>query len=157
MQKRFARNIITPEVRRTSELPYHNDLAPGKRRVFLEKKLFPDSDLYVMVRTANQVTTDQPKYVDAHAHNVSSVYVFLGTGGDLEGLTAEVVLDGEFHLVASPATVFIPKGVVHSYRLIEGSGHFSHMVLKGDYIDSLVNPEAGTRTLPAGDKGDMYG
>ncbi|MCL4456320.1 MAG: hypothetical protein M1147_03770 [Nitrospirae bacterium] len=141
MGKRFAENIIKPEIRRTSELPFHNDLAPGKRRVFLEKRLFSDSDLYAMVRTAKDVTPDQPDYVDAHAHNVSSVYIFLGNNEELEGLKAEVVLDGEVYIVPSPATVFIPKGVMHSYRLIEGSGHFSHIVLKGNYNDSLINPD----------------
>lgn len=133
----FANYILKPEVRKTSELPFHNDLAPGKRRVFLEKKLFPEADLYVMVRTSNDVTRDQPEYVESHAHNVSSIYVFVGNGEDLEGLTAEVVLDDEVYQVESPATVFIPKNVVHSYRLIEGSGHFSHIVLKGDYNSSL--------------------
>lgn len=136
--KKFSENIVMPEVRRTSELPFHSDAAPGKRRVFLEKKIFPESDVYVMVRTAARVTPDQPNYVDAHAHNVSSIYLFLGSGPDLEGLKAEVVLDGEVHLVSSPATVVIPKGVVHSYRLIEGSGHFGHVVMKGDYVDSLM-------------------
>ncbi len=141
MKKRFAKNIITPEVRRTSELPFHNDLAPGKRRVFLEEKLFSDSDLYVMVRTTKDVMPDQPEYVESHAHNVSSVYIFLGSGEELEGLKAEVVLDDEIYIVSSPATVFIPGGAVHSYRLIEGSGHFSHIVLKGNYNDSLITTD----------------
>jgi len=138
MEKRFAENIIKPEVRRTSELPFHNDLAPGKRRVFLEKKLFSDSDLYVMVRTAKDVRPDQPEYVESHAHNVSSVYIFLGSAEELEGLKAEIVLDDEVYIVSSPAAVVIPEGVVHSYKLIEGSGHFSHIVLKGNYNDSLI-------------------
>lgn len=137
----YENYILKPEVRKTSDLPYHNDLAPGKRRVFLEKELHPEADLYVMVRTSNDVTLDQPEYVESHAHNVSSIYVFLGKDEDLEGLTAEVVLDGETYHVKSPATVFIPKNVVHSYRLIEGSGHFSHMVLNGDYNRSLAGWE----------------
>lgn len=141
MDNRFSKNIIKPEIRKTSELPFHNDMAPGKRRVFLEKELFPDSDLYVMVRTAKDVMPEQPDYVDAHAHNVSSVYIFLGSGEELEGLKAEVFLDGEVYIVSSPATVFIPEGVVHSYRLIKGSGHFSHIVLKGTYNDSLIYPD----------------
>lgn len=141
----FENYILKPQVRKTSELPYHNDLAPGKRRVFLEKKLLPDADLYVMVRTSADVTRDQPEYVESHAHNVSSIYVFIGNGEDLEGLTAEVILDGETHHVESPATVFIPKNVVHSYRLIEGSGHFSHMVLEADYNRSLAGWDEGSR------------
>ena len=138
MKKQFAENIIKPEIRRTSELPFHNDLAPGKRRVFIEKKLFPDSDLYVMVRTAKDVMFNQPEYVESHAHNVSSVYIFLGNNEGLEGLKAEVILNGEIYVVSSPVTIFIPKGVVHSYRLIEGTGYFTHIVLSGNYNDSLI-------------------
>lgn len=141
MKKQFTENIIKPEIRRTSELPFHNDLAPGKRRVFIEKKLFSDSDLYVMVRTAEDVMSNQPEYVESHAHNVSSVYIFLGNNGELEGLKAEVILNGETYIVSSPATIFIPKGIVHSYRLIEGTGYFTHIVLSGDYNDSLICPD----------------
>jgi len=138
MQKKFSRNFIKPEIRKTSDLPFHNDLAPGKRRVFLEKTLLPDSDVYIMVRTAKDVAEDQPEYVESHAHCVSSTYVFLGNEDNLEGLKAEVILDGEVYSVSSPATVYIRSGVVHSYKLIEGSGHFIHTVLEGDYDKSLL-------------------
>lgn len=136
-ETRYSRNILKPEVRRTSELSYHTDDAPGIRRVFIEEKMMPESDCYVMLRTATGVQADQPKYVDSHAHNVSSVYIFFGVEKDLGGLTAEVILDGEKHIVTSPATVFIPKGVIHSYRLIGGNGYFLHTVLKGNYEESL--------------------
>jgi len=138
MNGKFSDNFITPEIRKTSDLPFHNDLAPGKRRVFLEKTLLADSDVYIMVRTAKNVTEDQPQYVESHAHRVSSTYIFIGSEDNLEGLQAEVVLDGEVHTIESPATVFIPPGVQHSYRLMEGSGHFIHTVLEGNYDASLL-------------------
>lgn len=136
-ETRYCRNILNPEIRKTSELSYHTDDAPGVRRVFLEEKMLPGSDCYIMVRKATGVQLDQPKYVDSHAHNVSSVYLFFSDENDMGGLKAEVTLDGEKHIVVSPATVFVPKGVVHSYRLIEGSGYFIHTVLRGDYEESL--------------------
>jgi 2-isopropylmalate synthase len=137
MESRFNRNFLKPEVRKTSDLSYHTDDAPGVRRVFVEDRLLPEADCYVMLRTAHDVQPDQPKYVDAHAHNVSSIYLFFGNTPDLGGLTAEVILDGEKHVVHAPASVFIPKGVVHSYRLTGGSGYFLHTVMKGDYEASL--------------------
>jgi 2-isopropylmalate synthase len=73
-----------------------------------------------------------------HAHNVNSAYIFLGKGDGLEGLKAEVTIESENFVVASPKTVFIPKNKKHSYRLIEGSGHFFHIVLEGDYKRSLT-------------------
>lgn len=136
-EKRYSRNILKPEVRKTSELSYHTDDAPGVRRVFIEEKMLPESDCYIMVRKASGVKLDQPKYVDSHAHNVSSVYLFFSDENDMGGLKAEVTLDGETHIVSSPSTVFIPTGVVHSYRLIEGSGYFIHTVLRGNYEESL--------------------
>lgn len=137
---RLGRLFITPEDRPTSEIPYHHDTAPGVRRVFLEKKLFPDTEAYVIVRTAADVNPDQPGYIDSHAHNVTSIYLFMGDGEGLRGLRAEVTLDGERREIASPATVYIPAGVVHSSRLTEGAGHFCHIVLSGDYTDSLMAP-----------------
>ena len=136
----FSRFFIAPEERPTSEIPFHNDSAPGVRRVFLEKKLLPETDAYVIVRTAADVRPDQPQYIDFHAHNVSSIYLFMGEGDNLEGLRAEVMLGDETFVIDSPATVYIPKGVPHSSRLIEGSGHFGHIVLSGDYRESLLGP-----------------
>ena len=72
-QTRYSRNILKPQVRKTSELSYHTDDAPGVRRVFIEGAMLPESDCYVMLRTATGVQPDQPKYVDSHAHNVSSI------------------------------------------------------------------------------------
>lgn len=134
----FDRLLITPEARPTSEIPYHHDTAPGVRRVFLEKKLFPEAEAYVMVRSASGVQSCQPGYIDAHAHSVSSIYLFIGAAGDLTGLRAEVILGEETFEVASPATVYIPGGMSHYSRIIGGSGHFCHIVLKGDYRESLT-------------------
>ncbi len=148
---RLGRLFITPEDRPTSEIPYHYDTAPGVRRVFLEKKLFPDTEAYVIVRTAADVSPDQPGYIDSHAHNVASIYLFLGDGEGLTGLRAEVTLDGERHEVSSPATVYIPAGIVHSSRLTRGAGHFCHIILSGDYADSLMAPVAGPAALKGGE------
>lgn len=135
---KFERYIIDPETRGAEELPYHKIGAPGIRRVFLEKKLLEEASVYLIVRTATNVSPAQPEYIDTHAHNVDSVYIFLGNGDGLEGLKAEVSIENEKFTVASPKTVFIPKQKKHSYRLIEGSGHFIHIVLEGDYNMSLV-------------------
>lgn len=134
---RYSRLIITPEERATSEIPHHHNTAPGKRRVFLEKKLLPEAEAYVMVRSASGVQQDQPLYIDRHAHKVASIYLFLGNQEDLSGLSAEITLADETFIVESPATVYIPPGIFHHSRLIHGSGHFAHIVLNGDYTNSL--------------------
>ncbi|MHA5863117.1 hypothetical protein ACVSMD_11965, partial [Pseudomonas aeruginosa] len=38
----------------------------------------------------------------------------------------------------SPASVFIPAGVEHSYRYLGGSGTYINFVHKGDYHESLL-------------------
>lgn len=136
----YTRFLISPEERPTSEIPYHYDTAPGVRRVFLEKKLLPETDTYVIVRTAKDVKPDQQDYIDFHAHNVNSIYLFMGEDDDLKGLLAEVMIGDETYQVSSPATVYIPRGVPHTTRLIDGSGHFTHIVLSSDYRESLAEP-----------------
>jgi len=145
----YTRFLISPEERPTSEIPYHYDTAPGIRRVFLEKKLLPETDAYVIVRTAKNVKPDQPDYIDFHTHNVSSIYLFMGEDDGLKGLRAVVMIGNETYEVASPATVYIPKGVPHTSRLIDGSGHFTHIVLGGDYRESLAEPSDSAATEQA--------
>lgn len=135
---KYEKYIIEPEIRKTEELPYHKKEAPGVRRVFLEKKLLEETDVYLMIRTVKDVTPKQPEYIEMHAHNVNSAYIFIGDKDNLEGLKAEVTINDEQFFVTSPKTVFIPKGKKHSLRLIEGSGHFFHIVLDGDYKRSLT-------------------
>lgn len=135
---KYEKYVIEPEVRGAEELPYHNERAPGERRVLLEKSLLDEADVYLIVRTVKDVTPAQPEYAETHAHNVNSAYIFLGSGDGLAGLKAEVNIENEQFTVSSPKTVFIPKNMNHSCRLIEGSGHFFHIVLEGDYKRSLT-------------------
>lgn len=135
---KYEKYIIEPEIRGAEELPFHNEGAPGVRRVLLEKSLLNETDVYLIVRTVKDVTPNQHEYVEMHAHNVNSAYIFLGDGDGLTGLKAEVNIENEQFIVTSPKTVFIPKKTKHSYRLIEGSGHFFHVVLEGDYKRSLT-------------------
>ena len=108
---KYEKYVIEPEVRGAEELPYHNKRAPGERRVLLEKSLLDEADVYLIVRTVKDVTPAQPEYVETHAHNVNSAYIFLGNGEGLAGLKAEVSIENEQFTVSSPKTVFIPKNM----------------------------------------------
>jgi 2-isopropylmalate synthase len=59
----------------------------------------------------------------------------------MAGLEVEVMLDGEVRELASPASLFIPAGALHSYRVLGGSGYYVNHVLHGEYNDSLLEPE----------------
>ena len=90
------------------------------------------------MRAASDIPPVQPAYVEPHAHRCDSKMLFLGDGARLEGLSAEVMLNGELYPIASPACVFIPTGLPHAVRLTGGSGKFINTVLHPNYNESLV-------------------
>ena len=95
---------------------------------------------YCIVREIFPIRGDIPPHVESHRHNVDSLYLFLGGESGLRGLQVEVQLGETSKLLESPASVFIPAGVDHTYRVIEGSGLNVNFVLYGSYDESLLNP-----------------
>ncbi|PHM61004.1 2-isopropylmalate synthase [Xenorhabdus ishibashii] len=53
-------------------------------------------------------------------------------------LEVEVDLGSDIRHIHSPASVFIPASVAHSYRFIRGCGTYINFVHKGDYHESLL-------------------
>lgn len=136
MQK-YKKYINIPEIRGASELLYHKE-GQGTRYVFLDKSVVPDSNVYVIVRKVTNVQEDKKSHVDLHAHNCDSAFLFIGSSNDLSGLVCEINLGDEKYKIESPASVFIPRGLQHSYRFISGSGHYVNLVLSGDYNKSIL-------------------
>lgn len=130
--------IIKPQIRKTSELLYHSDLAPGKRYVFVDKSLYPKSGFYIIGRRVENIPKNQPEYVKEHRHNCNSFYFFIGDNKNLTGLEAKVNIENKEFTVKSPSTVMIPKFNLHYYKLTKGKGWFFHVNLRGDYNESLV-------------------
>jgi len=136
----FSRYVLTPDVRKTSEIKHHYDNAPGLRWVFLDRKKLPEASLYTIVRTVKDLREGQSPYIDPHTHDCDSEFLFIGDNDDLTGLTAWVWLGEERFVVESPASVFIPRNVLHNVQLVKGSGKFVNIVLHADYNESLVSP-----------------
>ena len=67
--------LITPQLRRTSEIPFHSDRAPGERFVFVGRVLDPVCHLYVVGRKVMEIPADQPEWLDDHRHNCPMFYV----------------------------------------------------------------------------------
>ncbi len=106
----------------------------GRRFVFVDNKNYPKGKLYTITRAVVDVKTPyEPAGI--RAHTVDAVMMFMGFGERLEGLTAEVTLNRETFELKSPASVYVPAGVKHSYRLLKGSGTYTKIVLApgGDY------------------------
>ena len=61
--------------------------------------------------------------------------IFMGFNERLEGLQAQVTLGKRSFVLRSPASIYIPAGVRHSYKILKGSGTYTKVVLAlgGDY------------------------
>ena len=123
------RFIVSPQI--VGEIPYH-DMARAREDIgpsynYMSNSMVPEADLWVTVREVKQVPADLKSFVEPHTHSVSKVYAIIGD------LTVEVVLDGERHEVTGPAGVFIPAGMMHTNRLLSGSGYWIVIMRGGKY------------------------
>lgn len=129
---------IVPEARSATELRFHRH-GPGVRYLLLDESLIEDCRNYVIIRHIPEETEIGAPHVDEHRHNVDSTFLFFGSGDALTGLTVEVTLENETLIVSSPVAVFIPSGVRHAYRILEGAGFFINQVAAGNYNSSLLS------------------
>jgi len=106
----------------------------GKRFVFIDNKNFPQGKMYVIARAVKDIA-EPYESATPRSHTVDAAMIFIGTKNDLRGLKVEVTLDGEKHELESPACVYVPAGVQHTYRLTNGTGIYIKIVLapRGDY------------------------
>jgi 2-isopropylmalate synthase len=131
--------IVRPAVISAAELRHHRP-GPGERYVLIDDRFVPHARQYCIARRIPQLDDYGPGHIDVHTHHCDSLFVFLGSDDDYAGLNVEVMLEGRRFPLASPASVFIPAGVAHSYRVVAGSGTFINHVLAGDYNSSLLEP-----------------
>jgi hypothetical protein len=131
-------SLITPQLRRTSEIPFHSDRAPGDRYVFVGRVLDAVCQLYVVGRKVEEIPTDQPEWLDDHRHNCPTFYVLIGRNPDLTGLAAEVVIEGTVFRADAPAAVLLATGALHHHRLVQGGGWSFHVNVRPDYVESLL-------------------
>lgn len=143
-QQRFLHTlqIKKPFVKGASELLHHRD-GVGKRWVLMDNRIDERSPVYIIERIFDKDYKDEYQpHVDAHAHHCDSIFVFMGNNQDGSGLTVSVTFktDGyeETKIFSSPASVFIPAQIIHSYKYIEGTGRFLNFVLFPSYNESLL-------------------
>ncbi|HJV47514.1 MAG TPA: 2-isopropylmalate synthase [Bacillota bacterium] len=132
----YKMQIGEPFVKGADELKYHRN-GPGTRWVFMDNRVDHRSTLYVIQRTFNENPPEN--HVDRHAHHCDSVFIFWGDSSDGTGLTCCVQIGEEEQFVHSPASVFIPAGMEHSYYYVNGKGTYTNIVLAPEYNQSLVN------------------
>ncbi len=131
--------VRVPSVISATELRYHRH-GPGDRYVMIDERFVRDCRQYCIVRRIPRLESYGAGHVDRHAHTCDSLFVFIGDAEDMTGLAVEVSLGDDTFAVHSPASVFIPAGVQHSYRVVGGGGVFVSHVLAGSYNESLLDP-----------------
>ncbi|WP_426193851.1 2-isopropylmalate synthase [Massilia sp. DWR3-1-1] len=135
--------VVAPQVISATELKYHR-AGPGSRYVMVDDRFVDDARQYCIVRDIPPQHTPAAAHVDPHRHGCDSLFLFIGKEVGLTGLRVEVLLDGEVRELHSPASMLIPAGAEHSYRVLGGSGLYVNHVLAGDYNASLL--ETGDQT-----------
>lgn len=131
--------IVDPQVISAGELRYHRK-GPGDRFVLVDNRFVPGAEQYCIARRIPLMDNYGSGHVDTHAHHCDSLFAFLGEENGYRGLTVEVTLGTKTFTVHSPASVFIPAGIAHGYRVIHGAGTYLNHVLAGDYNSSLLDP-----------------
>ena len=125
--RKISKFILPVEARSATELKKHKK-GVGKRYIFSDNKNNPKGNIYAILRNVKNVKMP-PQHVELHSHNCDSLWMFFGNKNDLKGLQVEVVLGKEKYKLNSPASIYIPKGVKHTYRFIKGSGNYVNIVL----------------------------
>lgn len=135
--------IGKPFAKGASELLFHRD-GPGIRWVLMDSRVDTRASFYVIQRFIglHGIPFVPEKHVDTHAHHCDSAFVFWGDRPDGTGLVCHVRLGEEEHTIESPASVFIPAGIEHSYHYVSGKGTYTNIVLAPDYNKSLLHKES---------------
>jgi hypothetical protein len=95
---------------------------PVTRHIFINRDSHPDADIYVAIHEAKNLPSPVPDYQVPHRHNTDEFYYFIGHNRDLTGLEGQIIFEGKVHAIVSPATVYIPQGTVHEYKVTRGAG-----------------------------------
>ena len=110
--------------------------------LMLGDQIVSDARQYCIVRHISKIDDQEDEYhIDMHRHNVDSFLILIGYKAELKGLKIEVRLGKEIYAVESPSSVFIPSGVLHSYRALSGDGLVFDNIASGDYNSSLLDIE----------------
>ena len=120
---------------------------PVKRHIFINQDSHPDADVYIAIHEAKELPTTVPDYQVPHCHNTDEFYFFVGNEPDLSGLEGQIKFEGRVHKIVAPATVYIPTGAVHEYKVTRGSGSVVVLFRNPGYthVDQQPDLDKGNR------------
>lgn len=142
--------IGRPFPKGASELLYHRD-GPGIRWVQLDSRVDSRTSFYVIQRFIglHGIPFTPEKHVDTHAHHCDSAFIFWGDQPDGSGLICQVRLGEKEKIIESPASIFIPAGIEHSYHYVSGKGTYTNIVLAPEYNKSLLPAMFPNQVIPS--------
>ncbi|MFW9779460.1 MAG: hypothetical protein ACFFE8_11450 [Candidatus Heimdallarchaeota archaeon] len=132
---KYEGNFIKPKV--SEEIPHHDSSEMekiGANMVLLDDSLFSGAGVRITTRIVRGVVDEPEDYVELHTHEVDQVFIYLGEAGNESSLEVEFRFEEEVYRIKSPTTVFVPKGVAHTQKIIRGSGRYITLLKKGKYI-----------------------
>jgi 2-isopropylmalate synthase len=105
---------------------------PGKYQILMDSDLVPDADFFVAGGIHKRIHQAEP-IAYKHYHDESEAYLFISKRGDAE---IEVELEDETYRAVTPCSVYVPKGVRHTYRYLRIDGPLTvvAVVQSGVYI-----------------------
>lgn len=120
---------------------------PVKRHIFINRDSHQDADVYIAIHEAKELPDPVPDYQVPHLHNTDEFYFFLGNEPDLSGLEGQIKFEGRVHKIVAPATVYIPTGMVHEYKVTRGSGSVVVLFRNRGYnhVDKQPDIDKGNR------------
>lgn len=120
---------------------------PVKRHIFINKDSHPEADVYIAIHEAKDLPETVPDYQVPHFHNTDEFYFFLGNEPDLSGLEGQIKFEGKVRKIVAPATVYIPTGTVHEYKVTRGSGSVVVLFRNRGYthVDKQPDLDKGNR------------
>ncbi len=131
---KYEKNFVKPRV--SEDIPHHDSSTMGQigaNIVLLDSKSFEDADVRITTRQVKNVPKEVPDYVELHTHEVDQIFVFFGEPDNEESLEVQFVFEDETYNIASPMTVYVPKGVPHTQKVVGGSGRYITILMQGSY------------------------
>lgn len=114
-------------------IPFHGK-APLKRILMSGSEAGSNFNLHIAIHViGEQLPFEYRSYSQSHAHNCDEWNIIIG-----DTLEFEIMLNDEKYIVKSPATIYIPKGTVHSANVLEGKGIFIAILDTIDYNNSFI-------------------
>ncbi len=133
--------VCKPQLTSDIILRHINNNRDNKYAMF-DKTQMPDIAINCEIETIPFVFNPEKQFKFLSPQNKDAYIIFAGKAEHLEGLSCEIMLDGEVFLLESPFSVFVPYGVECGYRILSGAGICIRNNVMNEYnAHSIKKPE----------------